>query len=217
MPLREKVRADFSLIGFYGILSVKYISIREEMKHLARYGFIRTKEDIKFLVLYAMQFLDFPVTFESVVDICTWCDDGFNYFELQEAFREMVETGHIADAPSDGEPLYVITEDGCEAARLFEGNLPYTVREAAQASALRVVRQLRRDAALSTAVEKRADNDLIVQLSMQDVFSLRMNVVSRAQASMLERNFRKNAEKIYNVLLDALIRAYDEKEDDPKT
>ena len=184
---------------------------------MARYGFIRTKEDIKFLVLYAMQFLDFPVTFESVVDICTWCDDGFNYFELQEAFHEMVDTGHIAQAPPDGETLYVITEEGCEAAKLFESNLPYTVREAAQASALRVVRQLRRDAALSTAVDVRAENDLVVQLAMHDVFSLRMNVVSRAQASMLERNFRKNAEKIYNALLDALIRTYDEEEGDPQT
>lgn len=183
---------------------------------MVRYGFIRTKEDIKFLVLYSMGFLDFPVSFESVVDICTWCDDGFSYFELQEAFYEMVETGHIERAPGEGEPLYRITAMGRETAELFETSLPYTVRESAQASALRVVRALRRDAAISTSVDPCADNDLVVELGLEEVFSIRMHVVSRAQASLLERRFRKNAEKIYHVLLDALTQNYEEeKEDDP--
>lgn len=181
---------------------------------MVRYGFIRTKEDIKFLVLYSMGFLDFPVSFESVVDICTWCDDGFSYFELQEAFHEMVGTGHIAREPEEGEPLYSITDVGRETAELFETSLPFTVRESAQASALRVIRQLRRNAAIATSVEPCAENDLIVQLDLEDVFSIRMHVVSRSQASMLERRFRKNAEKIYNVLLEALIQEYDEKKED---
>ena len=57
---------------------------------MIRYGFIHTKEDIKFLVLFAMDLLPFPVTFETVVDLITWCDDGFGYFELSEAFYEML-------------------------------------------------------------------------------------------------------------------------------
>lgn len=176
---------------------------------MVRYGFIRAKEDIKFLVLYAMGFLDFPVSFGSVADICTWCDDGFSYFELQEAFYEMVDTEHIARVSEAGEPLYRITALGRETAKLFESSLPYTVRESAQASALRVVRELRRDAAISTAVEPRAKNDLVVRLDLEDVFSIHMHVVSRSQAALLERRFRKNAEKIYNVLLEALIQEYD--------
>ena len=47
---------------------------------MIRYVFIHTKEDIKFLVLFAMDLLPFPVTFETVVDLITWCDDGFGYF-----------------------------------------------------------------------------------------------------------------------------------------
>lgn len=180
---------------------------------MVRRGFIRTKDEIKFLVLYAMQFLDFPVTFEVIVDLCTWCDDGFSYFELHEAFGEMVESGHISNTDSAGDPLYQITALGREAAQLFERDLPYTVREAAQASALRVVRQLRRAAAIGVTVEERGEHDLVVELGLEDVFSLRMNVVSRSQAALLERNFRRNAEKIYQVLLDALVQEYETKED----
>ena len=60
---------------------------------MVRYGFIHTKEDIKFLVLFAMDLLPFPVSFSTIVDLTTWCDEGFGYFELSEAFYEMVPTG----------------------------------------------------------------------------------------------------------------------------
>lgn len=172
---------------------------------MARHGFIRTKEEIKFLILYATGFLPFPVDLESIVDLCTWCDDGFGFFELKEAFDEMLQTGHMSE-PEPG--LYAVTDKGRDTMELFEKNLPYTVREAAQQSALRVVQKLRRDAAITTEVETLSEHDLLVTMTMQDVFSIRMNVVNRAQATLLERNFRENAEKIYQVLLGAVTEDY---------
>ncbi len=183
---------------------------------LGRRGFIHTKDEIKFLVLYAMQYLDFPVTFASIVDICTWCDDGFSYFDLQEAFQEMLKSGHIQAAAGEStDMLYSITPPGCDAAQVFEKNLPAPVRESAQASALRVVRQLRRDSAISTQTTQQATNDFLVHLSMEDVFSVQMHVVSRSQAALLERNFRQNAENIYHVLLDSMIEQNFEKDTEP--
>ena len=170
---------------------------------MVRYGFIHTKEEIKFLILYAMGFLTEPVSFDAVVDICTWCDEGFGYFELSEAFHELVDTGHLSE--EKGESLFSITGLGREAAAVFEKNLPFTVREAAQKSALRVVRKQRRDAAIRTSVTEVSENDLIVTLSMEDVISLDMHVVSHAQASLLEKNFKANAERIYQTILNALI------------
>ena len=92
---------------------------------MVRYGFIHTKEDIKFLVLFAMDLLPFPVSFSTIVDLTTWCDEGFCYFELSEAFYEMVPTGHIEEIPDKGETLYAITEKGREATRISEKQLPY--------------------------------------------------------------------------------------------
>ena len=88
---------------------------------MVRYGFIHTKEDIKFLVLFAMDLLPFPVSFSTIVDLTTWCDEGFGYFELSEAFYEMVPTGHIEEIPDEGETLYAITEKGLSAARRTDG------------------------------------------------------------------------------------------------
>ena len=182
---------------------------------MVRHGFIHSKEDIKFLILFAMDLLPFPVSFSTVVDLTTWCDEGFGYFELSEAFYEMLPTGHIAEVPGETEPAYQITDKGREAIRVFEKQLPYPVREAAQRSALRVVRQIRRDAAIHTVVTEHAPNDLTVRMEMEQVFAIEMAVVSRGQAAMLERTFKNNAEAVYQTLLAAMTADYEtEKEDE---
>ena len=38
---------------------------------MIRYGFIRTKDEIKFLILTGMTYLPFPVSYDAIVDICT--------------------------------------------------------------------------------------------------------------------------------------------------
>ena len=82
-----------------------------------------------------------------------------------------------------------------------------------------MVRQIRRDAAIHTAVTERAENDLTVRMEMEQVFAVEMAVVSRAQAAMLERTFKANAESIYQTLLTAMTADYEpeknEKEEDP--
>lgn len=177
---------------------------------MIRYGFIRTKDEIKFLILTCMTYLPFPVSYEAIVDICTWCDDGFGYFELSEAFSELQDSKHIEKSTDSGSELFSITQKGRETAQAFQNRLPYTVREAAELSALRVVRKIRRDAQISSTVEQQGEKDYIVELSMQGVFSVRMNVVSPSQAALLERTFKKHAESIYQELLAALTKNYED-------
>lgn len=177
---------------------------------MTRYGFIRTKDEIKFLILTCMTYLPFPISYDAVVDICTWCDDGFGYFELSEAFSELQQSEHIEKTQDDQTELFSITKKGCDTARAFQNRLPYTVREAAEISALRVIRKIRRDAQIFVQTERQGEKDYIVELSMQDVFSVRMNVVSPEQASLLGRNFKKNAEAIYQDMLSILTKDYEE-------
>ncbi|MDO5784142.1 MAG: DUF4364 family protein [Eubacteriales bacterium] len=177
---------------------------------MIRYGFIRTKDEIKFLILTCMTYLPFPVSYDAIVDICTWCDDGFGYFELSEAFSELQDSKHIEKTIENNEERFSITQKGRETAQAFQNRLPYTVREAAELSALRVIRKIRRDAQIFSTVEQHGEKDYVVELSMQGVFSVRMNVVSPSQAALLERTFKKHAESIYQELLTALTKNYED-------
>ena len=124
----------------------------------------------------------------------------------------MIPTGHIDESIENGAKLYAITDKGREATRIFEKQLPLSgVREAAQRSgAPRVVRQIRRDAAIHTSVTEHGEHDLTVRMEMEQVFAIEMAVVSHEQATMLERTFKNNAEAIYQKLLGVMTQEYPE-------
>ncbi len=168
---------------------------------MPRYGFIREKSEIKYLILYAMTYLPIPVDETALIDICL-IDDAFGYLEFAEAFHELVDTGHVLREERETGAVFAITDKGRNAAEVFELQIPFSVRERAQRSALRVVRELRRSAGIVTSTEKLAENNYRVHLSIS------MMVVNEHQASMLEGNFKRNAEKIYNGILNELLRDY---------
>ena len=99
----------------------------------------------------------------------------------------------------------------------MKSSSPYPVREAAQRSALRVVRQIRRDAAIRTRVSERSEHDLTVRMEMDQVFAIEMDVVNRSQAALLERTFKSNAEAIYQTLLSAMTANYETRKEEDAT
>ncbi len=165
---------------------------------MPRFGFIHTKEDIKFLVLYCMGLLTDPVTFDTVVDLCTACDDGFGWFDLKVAFDEMVASGHIDTV----EGLFQVTTKGTEAATLFDNRLPHTVKEAARKSALRITGVLRRNAVVTTHTERTASGDYAVTMTLEDVYTVQLYAPSAEAAARMEQQFKRNAEEMYPKVLE---------------
>ena len=120
---------------------------------MVRYGFIHTKEDIKFLVLFAMDLLPFPVSFSTIVDLTTWCDEGFGYFELSEAFwTRWSRPGTSRRYPTKEKPCTPSPKRDAKLPAFSRSSFPIRSAKPTQRSALRVVRQIRRDAGIHTAV-----------------------------------------------------------------
>ena len=61
---------------------------------MSRFGFIRNKLDIKFLILYIMARVASPIDFPTLTDL-TMCDEGVDYFDFAESVAELVDTGHL--------------------------------------------------------------------------------------------------------------------------
>ena len=171
---------------------------------MEQHGFIQDMLDVKVLILFVMAKLSYPVSLQKIYELC-YQDDKLSYFDVSVAVPQMVQSGHLEQLPDE---TYRITDKGREATRIFEKQLPYPVREAAQRSALRVVRQIRRDAAIHTSVTEHGEHDLTVRMEMEQVFAIEMAVVSHEQATMLERTFKANAEAIYQKLLGVMTQEY---------
>ena len=187
---------------------------------MKRIGFIREKEDIKFLILYCMTFLDEPITMANLADIAM-CDGAFGYMEFANATAELVESGHIKEESRDGTFFYSITFKGKATSEVFEKELPSTVREAARKSVTRVMHNIRRDAAIITRQEIRSDGTRAVHLAFMDedvpVFGFEMMVTDEKQGQQYIKNFRQHAETIYKRVVEVLLDNYNEPDEFEKT
>lgn len=170
------------------------------------YKYIRTNEQIKYLILTCMKHLKFPLTLTDVYDTCSWCDEGFTYFDFIASFNELYEKVLIYSFEKDGNELFWITEAGKDAAIIFQDDIPNTVKKMAEVSAIRVMKKVRRETEIKTKIEKASDDDYQVTLTMQNVIEIKMSVVTYTQASALSENFRRNAEEIFQEVLTSIIK-----------
>ncbi|MBE6952794.1 MAG: DUF4364 family protein [Ruminococcaceae bacterium] len=170
-------------------------------------GYIRDKLDVKYLILFVMSCLDIQVTFDDVAEMAM-IDNAMTYFDVSDAFYEMVESGHVA---ADGN-YYSITERGRQVLTGYERRLPASVRRDAQKAVMKTVARLKRDAMISTSTKEVGPDNFVVTLKMSDsvgeLISLDMMVVNKRLALLLEGNFKANAEVIYNEILNAVMRDY---------
>ncbi len=180
---------------------------------MAETGFVRDKLDIKFLLLFVLANLEVSAGFDDIVEMAL-IEDSISYMDCADAYYELKESGHLEETENG----VVITEKGREALEAYGNRLPSSVRRKAQRSVLRTMARLRRDAAVSVETAEKDEKTLVTSMRMSDghdeILRIDMLVVNRAQAIMLEKNFRKNAGQIYNAVLEALLKDYEEA--DPK-
>ncbi|MGI5936233.1 MAG: DUF4364 family protein [Oscillospiraceae bacterium] len=172
---------------------------------MSRFGFIREKLDIKILILFILQRLPEAVDGSTLADL-TLCDDGISYFDYVECLNELIDTGHVTE--SDGK--YRITEKGIRNGSAIESSLPYSVRSKAERAALSVAAVMRRNSMIKTSHKPLPEGGYRVELSLADgmgeIISMRLLAAGQEQAEKLEANFRKDAEGVYNHIIDYLLK-----------
>lgn len=168
-----------------------------------RFGFIRDKIDIKILILFVLRRLPESVDFPTLAELVI-CDDGISYFDFAECVAELINTGHIYYS----EDMYSITEKGRRNGEITESSLPYSVRIKAERNANIQSQHQKRNALISTSHEYRNRSGYIVSLSLSDgisdIISMELIAGSEIQAEFMENKFRKNAERIYDKIMNIM-------------
>ena len=169
---------------------------------MPQHGMIHEKLDIKILILFILRRLPGVVEPETLLDLVQ-CDAGVGYFDYSDCLAELVATGHIDEV--DGG--YRITEKGARNADTVESSLPYSVRMKALKLLAPVEERLRR-AAMITARHEVGENGCMVELAMSDgkgeIIHLHLLCGDEEQAKLMEKNFRLNAENLYQEIAEML-------------
>ena len=167
-------------------------------------GFIREKLDIKILILFIMRHLTEPIPLEALT-VLVMDDDAISYFDFMECVIDLVRTQHLEYS----DEKYSLTDKGARNGEITENSLPFNVRVQMENAAFEYSGSQNRNAMIHASHKANSDGSCMVSLSMSDglgeVFSAQLHATSEKQALSLEKGFRKNAEKAYNMLLEAII------------
>ena len=168
-------------------------------------GFIRDMLDVKILVLYIMNRVAYPVTIQKIYDL-VYQDDKLSYFDLAQAIPQMVDSGHLEMIDTEN---YVITPRGRDACSITEDSIAYPVMLRAQAAVEQFNRTIRRSSFVQSSVEKVAENNYTVHMSLKDergdILRLQLAAPSQKFAHRLAKAFSERAEVVYRCIMDQLL------------
>ena len=173
------------------------------------YGFIRTEQQVKSLILFGMSLMPVAVTESDLLDVIS-VDEGFTYLDFAPALQDLVQNGLVSAVTGGRENRYILSAEGAGLVSVLKSDLPASVRDRAEGSAIRTMRRIAREADILTEHSENGDGSYQVKLRILDkdrvALGLEMRVGSLRQCSMLENNFRKNAEKLFAGITDLLLQ-----------
>ena len=169
-----------------------------------RYGFIREKLEIKILVLFVLRRIPEPVTIEELTELIMG-DEGISYFDFMECVTDLVSTKHLRF----NDNKYYITQKGARNGAITENSLHHGLRTQMENTAFLFRNKQSRNALIRTFHDTNPSGSCTVKLSLSDgigeVVAMELFAVNEQQALSLEKGFRKNAENVYNKLIEIIL------------
>ena len=166
-------------------------------------GGLRYKSDIRILICYLLKSVDAPLSGEDIIRVMQEKALA-NYFEVNDALSALVSLGNIR-REEDG--TYVLEPQGKSVADNLDVLLPLSVRDKAIAAAMSMLAsaKIERENAVTTT---RTDNGYNVSCHISggdmELMNLTVYVPDLYQARVVKKNFHRDPQRIYSLLLAAL-------------
>lgn len=165
-------------------------------------GGLWNKNDIRILLCYILSSVDAPLSRDSLCQIIQGKALA-NYFEVGDALDALLRQGNAQE--SDG--LYTVTPAGREIAGSLDANLPLSVRDKALEAAMRLMAEARSRRENQVEIEKTERGFQVtchISGGSMELMSVSLYVPDRSQAELVEKNFYRDPESVYTLLLSAL-------------
>ena len=172
---------------------------------MRNFGFFHERLEIKVIILFILRRLAEPISHDMLAEIMT-NDEMIGYFDFAACAKELVDTGHLLL----DDDKYVLTEKGERNGMTMEGDMLPPNRTFAENAAFAGRNALRRDALITTQHTVNEDGSCAVSLAMSDgigdLIKMELYAVNEKHAQDLETGYRRNAENVYNKLIEAILK-----------
>lgn len=166
-------------------------------------GGLWNRNDIRILLCYILSSVNGPLSAESISQIVQGKALA-NYFETGDALASLLKQGNVA---VDQDGLYTVTPAGREIAQSLDATLPLSVRDKALEAAVRLMADAKARRENRVDIEEAGNGCRVtchISGGKMDLMSVSLYVPDRAQAEMVERNFYRDPEGVYKLLLSFL-------------
>ena len=177
-------------------------------------GGVRSKTEIRTLICYMFDKVRTPMKKDTV--ITALLQKGLaNYFESSSCFDDLYKNNNL-ELVDEENRLYSLTDAGKMIAKQLEDTLALTVKEKALECTLHLLEKERVEKENVVTIEK-VDNGHNVNCSISggdmDLMKFSLYVPDINLARIVRKNFHKNPQLMYNVMVALLTRNKDLVED----
>lgn len=172
-------------------------------------GKIEDELMIQFIILYTIWRADeSPSYSELLTAVQDNCD--INFMDLQVGLDNLVKTGHASETQvSEMVKAYDITEKGKNIIEFVYKEIPLIIREPIDRSIKELYLEKRRENAVKAYIEPINENEYYSECVLKnddrtEMLFLRLYAGERAEAERIAEYFKKNSDKVYMDILDAL-------------
>lgn len=170
-------------------------------------GGVRSKTEVRILICYLFTTIGVPMSKQTVIDALL--EKGLtNYFEASSCFDELIARENIKPLDEDSK-LYEATDNGKIVSRELEDTLPLTVKERAYECALNLLEQEKIEKENTVTVTK-LDNGYNISCAISggdmDLMNLNLYLADSDQVKIVKKNFYKNPQLFYKVMLAVMTR-----------
>ncbi|MBO4356354.1 MAG: DUF4364 family protein [Clostridia bacterium] len=165
------------------------------------------RDDIKIFILYILNCLKNPATYEDINEIVI-SDDIVAGIDFADCFADLLEAGNISETKSDGVALYGLTLQGRQVIDSLQNDISKTVRTQGMRTALRLQNFRERGSVISTSYSLRDDGKYNLNCTIIDDRQLSLDltlvVESPNQLELMMHNFDRSPESIYRGIVALL-------------
>lgn len=170
-------------------------------------GGIRSKTEIRILICYLFTSVKQPMSKETVVEALL--ERGLtNYFEASSCFDDLLKSGNIQSLENNPN-LFEATANGRLISEQLEDSLALTVKERAIECAMTLLEKEKKEKENKVLIEKCSNGynvKCIISGGDMELMSVSLFLADMEQARIVKKNFYKNPQLIYKIMLSAMTR-----------
>lgn len=170
-------------------------------------GGLRSRQEIKLLICYILSNVTGDLTKEDILTVIQE-NNLANYFEISNAFAELLEDKNICEKP-DKKNVYTVTDSGKMISTQLDSALPITIRTKAISAAINLLAKIKREADNQVTIEKN-ENGYFVNFNISggqvDLMTFKLFVPDKLQAELVKTNFQESPERVYECMLALLTK-----------